>query len=171
METDRLIFEHIHYHLSFMKNAFVVAFIVAIFAGGCSRPMPGSSEKGMNSEQANDLRVLREYVRIENSFTKPSSTEETKKMFGQFCSKISNISLSGCSSDFRNDFINLIDAALQLKYAAEELPDSAADALMLGFVNGLNGEVDGGISRIQANVNQALQELERAAIVIKRYSD
>ena len=135
-------------------------------------------------ERAAHLRVLNAYRQSDQKIPPGASPKEIIAVLRSRYSKISAISLSGCSPEFRNDFIVLINSAAQVvneyeRFAAYagSLPDDVVGVFLMGAFNGMTrGEIDGGATRIQNELDQAkqrfhiaIEEVQKAEIVLKKY--
>jgi TPR repeat protein len=135
-------------------------------------------------EQAAHLRVLAAYRQVDLEIPPGASQEEKIAALRSVHSRLSAISLSGCSSEFRSDFIALINSVAQFIAAvveqnvalAETLPGDPVGGFFMGMINALGGEADGGVSRMRNDLKQtdqgarnALEEWRRAETALKKY--
>ena len=147
---------------------------------------PSTAIDAGSAERAAHLRVLDAYRQAGEDFLSVNTTsrEEHVRVFRSFRSNLSSISLHGCSSEFRSDFIALINSVAQFIAATEHLlaedehadaeikhftnalgkslPDNLVEGIFIGVVNTLGGEMDGGASRMQKELNQDRQRLDNA---------
>lgn len=68
--------------------------------------------------------------------------------------KMRAIDLSGCPSDFREAYVRNTAAWRDLALQLKQEPDGVMEELFVGFVNGLGGELDGGVKK-QKNARDA----------------
>ena len=127
------------------------------------------------TERAAHFRVFDAYRQVDVEIPLGASQEERITALRSYHSNLLAINLRGCSSEFRSDFIALINsvdefiAALEhLSAFGESLPDGFVDVLFTGIVNYLGGEDDAGFSRMQNNHDQAQQRLRNACYEWRR---
>ena len=117
-------------------------------------------------EQVAHLRVLAARRQADAD----ASSAENGVAYGQVCAyhaNLSAISLSGCSSEFRSDFVALINSVAQFIAALDDntaLQTSPVEGFFIGMVNALGGEMDGGASRMLKDFNQADQKTRNALL-------
>jgi len=77
-----------------------------------------------------------------------------------YCDGLENLEMSDCPADFRVAYHEHMRAWREMDAAIKQLPDSFADGLWEGFINGLQGEMDGGAGRIRGDLKNASDNVE-----------
>ena len=138
----------------------------------------------INAESAAHSRVLNAYIQVDTGIPPGASPKEGIAALRSYHSSLLAISLSGCSPEFRSDFVALINSVAEViaeleRFVVyrESLPDDFVGGFLMGALNGLTrGEIDGGATRIQNELDQANQKFQiavekwqRAITVLKKY--
>jgi hypothetical protein len=77
--------------------------------------------------------------------------------------------MSDCPADFRVAYRQHIRAWQGVQAEVQQLPEGFLDGIFMGALNAiLRGEVDGGTSRLENNLKQATQELNRTWEEVER---
>jgi len=124
------------------------------------------------------------YRELQASVGDNASDKELLTALRSHHSRISAISFKGCSPEFRNDFVAVINSTAQVINELERsvaydksLPDGFVGGFFMGAFNALaKGEIDGGATRIMnekdrldQRVQVALEEVGKALAVMKKY--
>ncbi len=78
-----------------------------------------------------------------------------------YCDGLENLNMSDCPANFRVAYREHMRAWRKMDGAIKQLPDSFVDSLWEGFINGLQGETDGGAGRIRGDLKNASSNVER----------
>lgn len=126
---------------------------------GCQEK--STAAKSTTPEADAILRVLRSHAELvtyradaEASLTKFS---EVAAVWGRFCDGIELTDLTGCPPDFRVAFRQHARSCRDVQAAIDEFPDSATETFVVGFLNGLGGQPDGGFGQLKADYKAAFQ--------------
>jgi hypothetical protein len=84
-----------------------------------------------------------------------------------YCDGLENLDMSDCPADFRVAYHEHMRAWREMDAAIKQLPDSFADGLWEGFVNGLQGESDGGAGRMREDLKNASSSIESTWSVVE----
>jgi hypothetical protein len=147
--------------------------IIFIAVAGCTQV--DSTETRLTPAQEATLRILKRHQELvhcraeaEKVLEKPSAVAAVWTRYGD---ELERLDLSACPADFRVAFRRHARACRDIEAAIREFPDGSADSVVIGFLNGLGGEADGGFSRLQRDLQAAWKqgaatydEVERTAL-------
>lgn len=140
---------------------------------GCKGEVPVADAKHPMREAV--LGVLESQDRLAAHRNEAVATLATPAQVGvvwdAYCAGLERIDLSACPADFRVAFRQHTRSCREVQAAILQIPSDTEEALVMGFLNGLGGEMDGGQSRLAADLKAALQngeatyrEVERTAL-------
>lgn len=141
-----------------MSKLTLLVFCVGLLVG-CQDQ--GASSKSTAPEADAILRVLKSQAELvkyradaEASLTQFS---EVAAVWGRFCDEMERLDLTGCPADFRVAFRQHTRSCRDVQAAIAEFPDSGTEMFVVGFLNGLAGQIDGGFGRLKSNYDTAFQ--------------
>ncbi len=142
-----------------------MAISILLIAAGC-----GNSEADMARQ--NILRVMQADKalsgQLKNSIPQGARPSLIASRVGRYCDDLENLDMSDCPADFRVAYHEHIRAWREAGAVIKELPDSWAGGLWMGFVNGLQGEMDGGAARMRRDVKAASEKVESTWDVVEQ---
>lgn len=150
-----------------LKSHSAMCLIVAGLTLGCGRSEEQKFRVGMLRvlEADRDLSAKRKMV---NPAT--STPTQVANAIGQYCAAADRLDMSDCPAEFRVAFRHHLEAWGKVEVAVRRLPEDFLEGTLVGLVNGLTGELDGGYSRMvgalksaEAEVNATFQEVEKIA--------
>ncbi len=80
---------------------------------------------------------------------------------GGYCDAASRIDATGCPATFTVAYRHHLQAHQDVRAILQQMPEGFVDSFVLGLLNGLGGELDGGASRIDAVLRDAANQVER----------
>lgn len=156
-----------------MTRMLLVITVILTLAVGCrdaastaDSPAPGNEAIQRILQRHAELVKYR--AEAETSLATPSQIAD---VWGRFCAESEQLDLSACPPDFRVAFRQHVRACRDVEAAIREFPDDFQEGLLIGLLNGLGGEGDGGINRLEREFKAAFQrgnstfdEVERTAL-------
>lgn len=113
--------------------------------------------------------AIQNVLQQDNAFSSQIDTDSIDSI-RQYTANMRSINLSSCPPEFRQAYISHIQAWEQAIYVLESLPQSFEESLLVGFLNGLAGDITGGaadyndaINQCQVNIEQTWQNVEQIA--------
>ena len=69
---------------------------------------------------------------------------------------------SKCPKDFQQEFAEALSATDEVADAADRIPKSIAESVLTGLANAMNGEADGGMTRMKGNLDRQVDSAKAA---------
>ena len=111
-----------------------------------------------DSYAASIRRVMAQHVTAKyNNGEKVESTQQMRDSLRKIYDNECKIDLQGCPGDFSEAYVRYKSALLVLH---DDLPESTTQAFFDGMMRGLNGEADGGYSRLTAKYDQEFSNIK-----------
>ena len=125
----------------------------------------GSSSSKETQTAAAILRVLKADKaageRHTGSIPQNATASQVANAIATYCEAATNIDTPGCPADFKVAYRHHISAWRDVQGAFQQLPEGFLDGVLMGALNlYLQGEVDGGISRMQGAIQEGMQQVE-----------
>ena len=121
------------------------------------------------------LFILREDKRIheatiEQQLRRSDATpSQLAQAIANYCAQAEALNLSSCPADFRVAYRHHIHAWRKVQAAVQELLDGFLEGVFIGFFNSLlRGELDGGVSRLLSNVENAEKQVEATWMEVEK---
>lgn len=127
----------------------------------------GSSSSSKETQTAAAiLRVLKADKaageRHTGSIPQNATASQVANAIATYCEAAATIDTTGCPADFKIAYRHHISAWRDVQGAFQQLPEGFIDGVLMGALNlYLQGEVDGGISRMQGAIQEGMQNVER----------
>lgn len=158
-------------YLLLVIGVFVVLLIVACIAITCLQPAwntSSSTDSKQNNKSkqhfATENLLLRYGELVYKNRSDYGVAQNPHQVLSVLISQLRNIDSANCPATVRSAFNRLITAWENLEEALAGEPASFGEGVFQGFINSLQGEVDGGVGRIinnrQIRINQ-INEAER----------
>lgn len=139
-----------------MKTHCAVLAVLACSTIGCGRSEEQKFRDGM-------LRVLKadQELGAKRDLVSPkiASPSQLANSIGQYCAAMDKLDMSDSPAEFRVAYRHHMRAWSILEVAVRQLPEDFLEGTLVGLLNGLTGEVDGGYSRMMEAVRTAQQEV------------
>jgi hypothetical protein len=144
-----------------------------VFALGCA---PAANQSGSSGAMAVQDRIVRILVaekllskKHNSSITSNTKPSQLTVVLRTYCEEANQLDLSGCPADFRVAFRHYIAAVGDMQQAAAQMPEDFAQGVLMGALNSaLLGEADGGVGRIQGNMNLAMERMKATYAEVER---
>lgn len=89
------------------------------------------------------------------------TASQVANAIGQYCEAASSIDASGCPAAFTVAYRHHISAHRDVQAAFQQMPEGLLDGALMGALNFyLQGEIDGGASRMQGALQEAVKQVE-----------
>ena len=139
--------------------------------GSGSSSSPSSSQKTKTA--AAILRVLKADKAAGEQHTgsipQNSTASQVANAIATYCEVAGNIDTTGCPADFKISYRHHISAWRDVQGAFQQLPEGLIDGVLMGAINlYLQGEVDGGQSRMQGAIQAGMQEVKNTWQEVER---
>lgn len=116
---------------------------------------------------SNDKQLIASTIQ---SLPSGSSSADKAQAIARYRSRAESQDFTDCPPDFLVAYRHYVGSWEDLQDAVEEIPSDILSGMITGFINGYKGEIDGGLSRLKANVKSASykvrgkkEEMERMA--------
>lgn len=140
----------------FCTVMFFLSFV--ILSAGLLRFQSGPAA-AVDTHASSIRRVMAQHAsaRSSNGGGKIESTEQMKEALRRLYETECKIDLQGCPGDFAETFVRYRNALMVLH---DDLPESTAQAFFDGMMRGLNGETDGGYSRLTERYEEEFNNIK-----------
>lgn len=138
--------------------------------GSNEAPQPTEADR-VRDAVASVLQSHITLVNFRNEATAKIETSQSGQVWGRYCDELERIDLSACPADFRVAFRQHTRSCRDVQGAIMQVPSGTVDSMLVGFLNGLGGEADGGLGRFASDLKLSLKngeatyrEVERIAL-------
>ena len=112
-----------------------------------------------------DKAVSDEYM---GSLPQNPTPSQLADAIGGYCDAASRIDATGCPATFTVAYRHHLKAYQEVQAVLQQMPEGFVDGLVMGLLNGLGGELDGGASRMDAGIQDAAKQVERTWQEVER---
>ncbi|MBL9090218.1 MAG: hypothetical protein JNL96_03285 [Planctomycetaceae bacterium] len=131
-------------------------FVGLLITSGCGR-----SEADVHREAI--LQVLQvdkdQGPQVRAALQSAPSLAHAVSIINKYCYDMEKLDMSRCPADFRLAFRQHVRSWRAAGAKLREMPDGFWEGVFMGAVNSLSGELDGGMSRLSAEMKQAEQAI------------
>ncbi|MBL9080859.1 MAG: hypothetical protein JNK76_03585 [Planctomycetales bacterium] len=137
---------------------------VAVFSVTCLLVVTGCGRSETEVHRDAILKVLQvdksHGPQVRASLKSAPSLADAADAINRYCDEMDKLDMSQCPADFRLAFRQHIRSWRSAGATLLKMPDGFWDGLLMGTVNTLTGELDGGMSRLASEYKQAEQAIK-----------
>lgn len=147
--------------------ATILGLVLLLAGSGCGRTEAEVHTEAILRVLLNDKALS---AKLQTAIPTTTTVEARAALLDEYCRGLDEFDMSECPPDFRLAFRHHIEAWRSAASKLREMPDGFWEGVLMGAVNSLSGEMDGGAGRLNSEMQQAqraiketYQEAERIA--------